>query len=81
MSVTSHQLAKELLSMPDKPVAISIDVSTCDADYTNMAFGSEYFGVNGKTSETVILLFGGKTNFKIGLTGQKRQISLNRQNS
>lgn len=62
MTVTAHELARELLTLPDLPVVISTDISTCDEDSYNRAFGHEYLGVNddsgGSTGEIVLLFFG-----------------------
>jgi len=61
-NVTTHELAKELFDLPDKPVAISLDISTCDENAGDRAFSGEYFGVNDAEADEIILLFRGSLN-------------------
>ncbi len=59
----SHEIAKELLSMPPKEVCISVDISTCDADSGRRVFTFEYFGINDEDDDDeVMLLFAGNLN-------------------
>lgn len=60
--LNSHDLAKELLSMPPKEVTISLDISTCDEDAGRRAFSGAYFGINDKESHDLVLLFEGTIN-------------------
>jgi len=57
--LTSHQLAKELLGMPNKELSISVDISTCDDDAGRRVFTDEYFGINDINSHDIVLLFDG----------------------
>ena len=65
--IKTHELARQLLKLPDIPVGISIDVSTCEEDSDLRAFAGEYFGVNDITGHTgeIVLLFGGNLNYKV----------------
>jgi len=59
----SHEVAKELLSMPPKEIVISVDISTGDNDAGRRIFTSEFFGINDAENEDeVVLLFGGDLN-------------------
>ena len=57
----SHELARELLDMPDKYIEASVDISTGDDDIGRRAFGS-LIGINNKESPRVMLLFEGLLN-------------------
>ncbi len=61
--LNSHDIAKELLSMPPKKLVISTDISTCDKDSDRRSFTDEYFGINDMEDENeVVLLFSGSLN-------------------
>lgn len=61
--MNSHEIAKELLSMPPKDVVISVDISTNDSSSGNRAFGTEYMGINDVDDDNeVVLLFSGHVN-------------------
>jgi len=60
--MTSHDLARELLSMPSKPVVISVDISTCDADAGKRVFTDDYMGINDSEADEIVLLFTGALN-------------------
>lgn len=62
-TLTTHELAKELLELEDKPLEISVDMSTCDEDSENRVFTTEYFGVNDKHASEITLLFAGEPNY------------------
>ena len=56
--MNSHELAKQLLSMPAVPVVASIDISTGDHDFDRRLFGS-CVGVNEIANDLgeVVILF------------------------
>lgn len=60
----SHELAKKLLEMPRCKVLVSVDLSTCENDASNRAFG-DLCGLQCDSDEReVTLLFdNGKLNF------------------
>ena len=59
--MNSHELAELLLKMPSKPVIASVDISTCDADSGDRAFG-DFIGINDMHADEVVLLFVGGLN-------------------
>ncbi len=68
--ISSHELARRLLEVPDLPVEIRVDVTTGGegkvADLSVTA--GEYFGINdksGKLTGCITLLFGGILNYKV----------------
>ena len=66
--ISSHELARQLLGMPDLPIEISMDVSTCDEDADLRVFAGDYFGINDESGELtgcITLLFGGNLNYKV----------------
>jgi hypothetical protein len=59
----SHELAKLLLSIEDRPIGCSVDMSTCDEDSGNRVFG-DLIELNDIHSPELTLLFeSGKTNY------------------
>ena len=62
MQITSHQLARELLDIEDRPMSISIDISTCDSDSGRRTFSTEYNGINDINSSELVLLYEGELN-------------------
>jgi hypothetical protein len=59
--MTSHELARKLLAGDDKPVNISLDISTCDEDAHMRAF-SNNFTEMVTTDGEVMLCFTGYIN-------------------
>lgn len=59
----SHDLARALLSRPDLPVVLSVDLSTEDESTSgNRAFGAAY-AINPDAAEMVICAEAGYLNF------------------
>jgi hypothetical protein len=61
--VTSHEIAKLLLSLPDTDLEINIDVSTGDNDQDNRAYGLIFRDEWIEDPDTITLLFDGEVNF------------------
>lgn len=49
-----HELAKQLLALPNHEVSASIDISTGDHDAFNRVFGHEVYEVNSAQGEVTI---------------------------
>ncbi|WP_421717464.1 hypothetical protein [Algiphilus sp.] len=63
-NLTSHQLARELLAMPEGALSASVDVSTSEADDLNRAFGEQFSGSQREADGAITLLFvDGSLNF------------------
>ena len=63
MSMRSHELARALLSRPDLPVTLSVDLSTEDESTSgDRAFGSAY-AINPDAAEMVICAEAGYLNY------------------
>lgn len=59
----SHELAQLLLSLDDKTIGCSVDVSTCDEDSGNRVFG-DFIGLNDIHAPELTLLFeNGEVNY------------------
>lgn len=63
MTTTTHELARELLELEDRPVRISVDVSTGEHDWAHRVFAIEYHGINDEDASPIVLLFSGKPNY------------------
>ena len=60
----SHDLARRLLALSDRPVEVSVDLSTEDeATHGNRAFGTAY-SINPDAVRVVICAEAGFLNFK-----------------
>jgi hypothetical protein len=57
----SHELARLLLSVEDREVECSVDISTCDEDSGRRAFG-DLLEINDLQSDPLTLLFEGSLN-------------------
>lgn len=62
---SSHELAKLLLELPDKPIRCSVDLDTEDRDEGRRCFGEFSGEINDVRAEAYTLLFEcGELNFK-----------------
>lgn len=58
MSITAHELARQLFRCEDLPVNASIDISTCDDDADRRVFTCACFGINDEDAQgEVVILF------------------------
>jgi len=55
--MTSHELAKQLLKMPNKEITVSVDTSTCDENAQNRVFAWELFEIINDGSKEITLCF------------------------
>ena len=55
--MTSHELAKQLLKMPNKEITVSVDTSTCDENAQNRVFAGELFEIINDGSKEITLCF------------------------
>ena len=55
--MTSHELAKRLLKMPNKEITVSVDTSTCDENAQNRVFAWELFEIINDGSKEITLCF------------------------
>ena len=58
----SHELARELLSIDDKPISVSVDISSGDNDAGLRVFADEYHGPCDIDADNLVLLFCGTLN-------------------
>ena len=60
----SHELARVLLSVSDRKIVASVDMSTCDEDASIRVFG-EFCGINdiNDIGEIVLLFENGESNY------------------
>ena len=55
--MTSHELAKQLLKMPNKEITVSVDTSTCDENAQNRVFAWELLEIINDGSKEITLCF------------------------
>ena len=53
----SHELAKQLLTMPDREIIGSIDLSSCETDAYNRAFSDNLIEAQVNNEHTLSLIF------------------------
>ena len=53
----THELAKQLLKMPNKEITVSVDTSTCDENAQNRVFAWELFEIINDGSKEITLCF------------------------
>jgi hypothetical protein len=61
--MTSHELAIQLLSLPDLKVTLSIDLDADDNHEGKRAFSGDVWCINGSEKE-VVIISDGFTNFE-----------------
>ena len=59
----THELAHLLLKMPDSRITVSTDVSTCDDDYDNRAFGDTLYDYIYTDKHITLIFIDGSLNF------------------
>ena len=60
--IMAHELAARLMGLPNKPIEISVDISTGDNDCERRAFGEGFLGINDIHADEYMLLFEGELN-------------------
>ena len=61
--MTSHELARHLLKLPDLKVTISIDLDSDDNTDGKRAFSTDVWCINGSERE-ILIIADGLTNFE-----------------
>jgi hypothetical protein len=55
--MNSHELARKLLSLPDREIIASLDLSTCEDDAFKRAHSSDLIDIQVNGLHTITLIF------------------------